>query len=204
MRNVRKNFALARSERLLSEDVGAETVIFDEDSNQAHCLTPLASVVFACADGHTSSADLARVASSRLSEPVAEEQIQDALAQLDQRGLLAAPGPIRISRRDMVRKSAAVGASAMAATLIFTVEPPMAQAATCDGTQTCSRNSQCTNIAGCEGDRLCECRTVSGTGGRRACSCPDTSLDSTGTSTAPSSTAPPSPASTGTSTAPAP
>lgn len=159
-------FPLARFQGLLIEEVDSEKVIFDEETKQAHCLTPLASVVFDRCDGQTSAAELARIASDQLAESVSEDQVEQALAQLEERKLLATLLPLTISRREMVKKSAAYGAAAAAAaTLISTVEPPMANAAACTSTA-CSTNTQCPGNTGCPGgpshcttcvNHLCTC-----------------------------------------------
>jgi hypothetical protein len=150
-----KRFPLARSEGLLIEQVDSEKVIFDEETKEAHCLAPLASVVFAHSDGRTSPAQLAGIASERLGEPVSEEQIQVALAQLEGRGLLSSPLPVRISRRDMIHKSAAFGTAAAATTLILTIEPSLAQAATCISTA-CSMDPDCMGGTGCTSPQTCK------------------------------------------------
>jgi hypothetical protein len=137
------------------EEVDSEKVIFVEETKQVHCLALLAAVVFDHCDGKTSPTELARIAGDRLDDEVTEEHVQEALAQLEERGLLASPLPITISRREMVRKSAVVGAAAAAAvTLISTVEPPMALAVNCSG-QVCSRTAQC-SFGGC-GTKTCTC-----------------------------------------------
>src|SRR5437763_11771256 len=109
---ARKQFPVARSQGLLMEEIDAEKVIFDEETKQAHCLSALATVVFERCDGETSAAELARSASAHLDEQVGEADIEQVLAQLEERGLLASPLPITISRREMVRKSAVAGATA--------------------------------------------------------------------------------------------
>jgi hypothetical protein len=125
---------LARSdEGLLVEPIGDETVIYDAESKEAHCLGPLAAVVFANCDGHTTIERLASLSAERLGEPVEVEDVLDALAQLEERELMAVPVTPRggdLSRRDLMRRSAGVAAGA----LITTVVAPnaiAAQTATC-------------------------------------------------------------------------
>jgi hypothetical protein len=160
-----KQFPLARSQGLLIEDVDAEKVIFDEETKHAHCLTPLAAIVFGHCDGNTSPAELAGIASGRLGERTSEEEVQNALTQLRERGLLASPLPIEFSRRDVLHKSAALGAAAAAATLVFTVDPAVAQAAgTCTSIR-CTLVDQCFGGTGCPIHQSCNrC-----TSGRCAC-----------------------------------
>lgn len=155
LRGRQSQVALARSEGLLIEDVDSEKVIYDTERKQAHCLTPLAAVIFDNCDGETPISDLARRASERLGEPVSEDQVNSALVQLEHCGLLATP--IRISRRDMIHKGAALGAAAAAATLIFTVDPPMAhaQGGECS-LELCSVKTHCAGLS-CPDDEECLC-----------------------------------------------
>lgn len=105
----RMQFPLARSQGLLIENVDSEKVIFDEGSKHAHCLTPLAAIVFSRCDGETSPTELARIASGRLGDSVSEDDVQNALAQLQERHLLESQLPTTLSRRDMFHKGAAFG-----------------------------------------------------------------------------------------------
>ena len=50
----------ARSDGLLIEPVGDETVIYDTRSKEAHCLKPLAAIVFERSDGHATVGEIAR------------------------------------------------------------------------------------------------------------------------------------------------
>jgi hypothetical protein len=142
----------------LIERLDDETVVYDVESKQAHALSALASAVFADADGKTSIGELALAASARLGEPVDERHVLDALAQLEERELMVAPLRVRngLSRRDLVRKSAGVGAAAFAAPLITTIVAPTPAAAV---TATC-------------GTALC-CPCCFGSGGQSCCDAPD-------------------------------
>ena len=143
---------LARAEGLLTEEVEAEIVVYDSESKQAHCLSPLAALVFARSDGQTSIPELAELAGSRLEEPVEAERVKDALAQLEELGLMVVPkDELRVSRRGMIRKGALVGAAVMATPLIVSVATASAQTGSCagpctfiDGVDSCVQfNSAC-------------------------------------------------------------
>jgi hypothetical protein len=148
---------VARSEGLLVELVGDETVVYDTKSKEAHCLNPLASAVYAHADGRASVDELAATASAHLGEPVDASRVFDALAQLEERDLMVAPLGRRdgLSRRDLMRRSAAVGAAAVAAPLITTIVAPTPAAA---------------QTPGCGEILCCPCRT--GGGGQDCCEHP--------------------------------
>ncbi len=126
---------VARDEGLLVEQVGDETVVFDADTKEAHCLSALAAVIFAHCDGKTTVADLARLASERMNEPVETAQVMDALAQLEERDLMEprAPSKIGVSRRTMLQRSAALGGAVAASPLITSVIAPTSAAAVTPG-----------------------------------------------------------------------
>ena len=136
MRLTHKRFPVARDEGLLVERVGDETIVYDGDSKDAHCLSALAAAVFEHCDGRTSVDKLATLATERLGEPVDRLGVEDALAQLEERQLIAGP-PTRgngLSRREMLRNTAAAGAAAASAPLITSIVVPTAAAA---ATPTC-------------------------------------------------------------------
>jgi hypothetical protein len=117
---------LARADGLLVEPVGEEIVVYDLDSKEAHCLKPFAAVVFTWADGTNTIADIAELASHRLRRAVAEVEVNDAIAQLEQRGLLDPPvgDGDGLSRREAVQRLAAVAGAAAATPLIASVVAP--------------------------------------------------------------------------------
>lgn len=141
---------IARTEGLLVEAVGGDTVIYDLDTKQVHCLKELAGVVFALADGSRTAADLSELASYRLGHQVSETDVNDAVAQLEQTGLVnASPLLVRdgVSRRDALKTFAVAGAGAA---LITTIAAPTALAAGSSNiaTGSCCGNSATSNCAG--------------------------------------------------------
>jgi hypothetical protein len=126
---------VARHEGLLVEHVGDETVVFDADSKEAHCLSALPAVIFENCDGKTSVEDLARLASERMNAPVETAQVVDALAQLEERDLMEprAPSQIGVSRRTMLQRTAALGGAVAASPLITSVIAPTSAAAVTPG-----------------------------------------------------------------------
>jgi hypothetical protein len=133
---VRKQIAItrpvARAEGLLIESVGEETVVYDLDTKEAHCLKTLAATVFAYADGSNTASDIAELASYRLATPVTEADVVDAVKQLESCSLLDT-GPIVVhdglSRRDAIKRFGMVAGVATATPLIATVMAPAASAA---------------------------------------------------------------------------
>lgn len=132
---------VARSEGLLIQPVGDEWVVYDEQVKEAHCLKPLAAQVLAHADGATNVGQLAVLVSAELGETVDVPRVLDAVAQLEERDLIVHSPHRGISRRDMIRRSAAAGVGALSVPLITSVMAPAAFAAnsaTCAALLCCS------------------------------------------------------------------
>ena len=154
---------LARAEGLLTEEVEAEIVVYDSESKQAHCLSPLAALVFARSDGQSSIPELAELAGSQLEEPVEVERVKDALAQLEELGLMVVPeDELRVSRRGMIRKGALAGAAVAATPLIVSVATASANNAglSCAGTG-CGSDSDCLGFS-CPPGNDCLCIVPAG------------------------------------------
>jgi hypothetical protein len=124
MRSVNK-CPEARSDSLLTEQVGDELVIFDGDTNEAHALKPLAAVVFTACDGSTPVAELAAIASAKLGQLVEAEHVEAALTELEDCGLLVDSTPDGMSRRRLLQ----VGGAAAAGVLVSSALVPALAAA---------------------------------------------------------------------------
>ncbi|HEX3801318.1 MAG TPA: hypothetical protein VHV75_00615 [Solirubrobacteraceae bacterium] len=118
---------VARSERVLVETVGNETVIYDQDTQVAHALKPLAAAVHMYANGDNTAAEIAELASYRLETPVTEAEVAEAITQLSELNLLDTPelGRNGFSRRDALKVFGAVGAGTV---LVSSVAAPFASA----------------------------------------------------------------------------
>jgi len=114
------NFPKARTADLITERVGDELVVYDGKSSEAHCLSALASAVFVAADGKTSPADLAAIASRELKDAVDVPAVEQAIAELEDRGLVDGG----ISRRGFMQRSAMVGGAVVAGSLVTSVVTP--------------------------------------------------------------------------------
>lgn len=118
------NFPKARTADLITERVGDELVVYDGKSSEAHCLSALAAAVFVAADGKTSTADLAAIAGRQLQRTVDVPEVEQALAELEDRDLVEPTEVGGISRRGFMQRSAAVGGAVMAGSLVTSVVTP--------------------------------------------------------------------------------
>lgn len=118
----------ARTDQLLTQEVGTELVVYDERTHQAHRLNGTARTVWHLADGRRSVDDLASALQATLGTPEAGTLVRLALADLNRAGLLVTrPGPDlheTPSRRQMLTAAA----SAFVPVVASIVAPPPAAA----------------------------------------------------------------------------
>jgi hypothetical protein len=109
---------LARTADLLVEEFGDELLIYDQRSDQAHCLTPAASRVWGACDG---SASVQQLGSALDLDAVT---LARALEELEACGLLD-NGPVTgVTRREATAKLVRLGAAAASAPLIYSIAAP--------------------------------------------------------------------------------
>jgi hypothetical protein len=119
------------------QQVGDETLVYDERRHQAFCLNQVSSAVWAHCDGTKSASQIAAALRIQFAQPVTEEIVRLALAQMQENGLLepsvdsqldaglATLGPI--SRRSMMTRVGA-GAMMMLPAIAAVMAPKPAQA----------------------------------------------------------------------------
>jgi hypothetical protein len=145
----------ARRSGLIIQEVDGEILIYDQETNKAHCLNPTAARVWKYCDGETTLADACSALSRDLETPVDEKLVWYAVDQFAKDNLLEKeielpafiiPG---MNRRQMVRT---LGLAAVVAVPLVTsiVAPMPAQAATC-----LPPGSPCTSSAECCAPALC-------------------------------------------------
>jgi hypothetical protein len=113
----------SRTEQIVVEQVGLETVVYDMDTNVGHALKSLAAAVFMYADGKNSIDDIAELCAYRLGAPVTPSEVEDAVAQLHDASLLEAPVldiKTGVSRRAALKTFAAAGVGTMLVTSVAT------------------------------------------------------------------------------------
>jgi hypothetical protein len=147
---------LARSEDLIVEELGDEVLVYDSNSDTAHCLTPDAARVWRGCDGTTPIDVLTAqvgLSAERVDNALSELQ---ACNLLEQAPTLAGDGH---TRRELVLRVAKVGAAAAAVPLIISVSAPTpAQAGTIRFCATFS-SGNCGSSTGCSGTVGCCCCT---------------------------------------------
>lgn len=101
-------------EHLTIQQIGTETLVYDERRHLAFCLNESSSVIWSLANGERTIAQIGGAASLQLETPITEDLVLFALNQLREDGLLE-PTPNAevgktISRRAMLQRLGAGGA----------------------------------------------------------------------------------------------
>ena len=145
----------ARRRRLVTQHLEGETLVYDRDTHQAHCLTPFASRLWEACDGQRTMAEL------RTAGKWSDAEVVRGIDHLARAGLLKELPPMKPTRR---RALARLGRAAAVPVLVSILVPDAAAAATC-----IPLNGPCTTSANCcPGRGLCckdssgTCRTVGG------------------------------------------
>jgi hypothetical protein len=102
------------NELISVQQIGTETLIYDERRHRAFCLNESSSVVWQLADGERTVAQISAAASAQIKTPVSEDLVMFAIAELRKDGLVE-PAPVEegspaISRRVLLRRLGESGA----------------------------------------------------------------------------------------------
>lgn len=81
----------ARQAHLVVEELADETLVYDEDRHEAHCLNQTAAFVWKHCDGRTAVNRMARMLEGEMKAPVSNEVVLFALHQLEKSHLLELP-----------------------------------------------------------------------------------------------------------------
>jgi hypothetical protein len=136
----------ARTNRLVTRELGDELVVYDLERHKAYCLNRVAMQVFRHCDGETTIPAMARRIGNALGMPVDEQAIRLGLVRLEKAHLLDGPvgETLHGSRREMLRTLGRAAVVVVPLVTALTV-PTSAQAASpCVGKNGhCIHTSQC-------------------------------------------------------------
>ena len=148
---------VARKEGLVIQEMPDEVLVFDLETNKAHCLNETAAFVWKKCDGANSVADITKAFGSQSKTQVEESLVWLAIDQLNENNLLAEQVKAEFNgqtRREVIKK---IGLAAVIALPIVSslVAPTAASAVTCSTTndQPCVGNG---NPGICCGGQCCE------------------------------------------------
>jgi hypothetical protein len=150
---------LARRNGLVIQELSDETLVYDLDSNKAHCLNPSAAFVWKACDGKTSAEQIAVLFASSGIGTVTSDFVWLAIDQLNENNLLEKP-VARFhgeSRRQVIKK---IGLTSMVALpIIASLVAPQSALATgscaCIAPGDCLVQTTCPSQVNCNGLGIC-------------------------------------------------
>ena len=154
------NNPLARQKGLVVQEMPDEVLVYDLDSNKAHCLNQSAALVWKSCDGNNSVADIMREFESNGGGKVSEDLVWLAIDQLNEKGLLEgeiAPRFQGQSRRQVIKT---IGLASMVALPVIAslVAPQNALGAiscACTAPATCQTLTACPSTTNCNQNGVC-------------------------------------------------
>ncbi|MBK9156264.1 MAG: PqqD family protein [Chloracidobacterium sp.] len=123
---------VARKKGLVIQEVPEEVLVYDLETNKAHCLNKTAAMVWQSCDGQRSVSEIADHVGSLAGQKVSDELVWLAIDQLNTNDLLEKGIDVDlkgISRRDVIKR---IGITSMVALPVIAslVAPPTAMAST--------------------------------------------------------------------------
>lgn len=145
---MRVQIPKARSKGLVIKRLADEVLVYDLETNKAHCLNTAAALVWKHCDGRKTVTEIAASLERHTLEPFTEEMVWLALNQLERFSLLQ--GSVKLplnasgmSRRELIKKLGLAGAVSLPV-IVSIVAPEAASAATCRLVgAVCVTNAQC-------------------------------------------------------------
>lgn len=145
---------IARKEGLVIQEMPDEVLVFDMETNKAHCLNETAAFVWKACDGKHSVTEITKLFGNRSGKPVDENLVWLAIDQLNDNNLLEEKIQANFngqSRREVIKK---IGLAAVIALPIVSslVAPTAAFAVACSGTVvSCTTPLACNDCTPCTG-----------------------------------------------------
>jgi hypothetical protein len=139
---------LAKKENIVIQEAEGEVLVYDLNTNQAHCLNSTAAFVWQACDGSNSVGAISSALAEKSGKQVPQEVVLMAIEQLREKDLVeaAALATHGTSRREVLKRA---GLAAMIALPIVAslAAPTSVMAST---SCTCSTDADCQAQAGCE------------------------------------------------------
>lgn len=153
---------IARKTGLVVQEVPDEVLVYDLESNKAHCLNSTAAMVWRSCDGNNSVAEIAKLVTSQAGGKVSEDFVWLAIDQLSENKLLEKDVSVNFhgqSRREAIKKIglASVIAVPVIASLVAPQSALAAVSCSCNTPSSCgnSPNRICPSTTNCNGAALC-------------------------------------------------
>ena len=137
----------ARKRGLVVQEMPGEMLVYDTETNKAHCLNDSAAFVWISCDGVNTVSDIVREFETNSKGTVTEDFVWLAIDQLSSKGLLEAKVEPKFkgkSRRDVLKTIGLVSVAALPIIASLAAPQSALAATSCN----CSRSSDCPQIPG--------------------------------------------------------
>jgi hypothetical protein len=176
------SFYSARSADLVVQEHGDELLVYDERTEVAHCLSPIAALVWRTCGDRTDLNRITEAVEAEHPHVDAVTMVALAIQELQEKALLEATPGTGLSRRQMMRRLASAGAAAASVPLVVSATIAVPQAAAYG---TGGLHAPCTNSAtDCQSGFTCQsghCYTTGQTCGAGGVSPPSGTCPRAGT-----------------------
>lgn len=153
-------FPIARKNDLVVQDMPDEVLVYDLNSNKAHCLNQTAAMVWKSCDGKNSVSEIAKLIQLQAGGSVSEDFVWLAIDQLGENDLLEQEIKSTFAgqtRREVIKKiglAAVIGLPIVASM----VAPPNVLAVVscgCIAPGDCAAQTRCPSTINCNGSGVC-------------------------------------------------
>jgi hypothetical protein len=135
-----------RQKNLVARQVDGELLLFDTETNTAHCLNDIAADLWLACERNHIAADIFTVLRPRWTE-LREETVAAGLAHMAELGILETTvesEKISLGRRELIRKAGLTAAAVLPILITSVLIPPAAAAASCAHLgQACNATHHC-------------------------------------------------------------
>jgi hypothetical protein len=142
---------VARKERLVIQEMPEEVLVYDLDTNKAHCLNQTAAFVWKSCDGRNSVADITKLVEDDSGNVVPEDLVWLAIDQLSEKNLLANNLKADFNgttRREVIKKIGLAAVIGIPVVASLTAPTSVLAASSC----VCSSNADCApTVPACPG-----------------------------------------------------
>jgi hypothetical protein len=153
---------IARKSGLVVQEVPDEVLVYDLETNKAHCLNKSAAMIWRSCDGNNSVSEIAELVETQAGGKVTEDFVWLAIDQLSENNLLEsqiAPNFKGQSRREVIKRIglASMIAIPVIASLVAPQSALAAQSCNCNNPGQCSTppNLACPSTTLCNGVGIC-------------------------------------------------
>jgi hypothetical protein len=156
----KQQYPIARKNGLVIQEVPNEVLVYDLDTDKAHCLNKTAAAVWRSCDGKNSVSDITRLVEAELGQGLNDDLVWLAIDQLSENALLEAGIERKFagqSRREVLKKIgfASVVAVPVIASLVAPKNVLANVSCACVVPGDCISQTACPSTVNCNGSGRC-------------------------------------------------